>query len=340
MTEALYQPVMVSSDETDLPLPPDLCQEMYRKMVTIRRFEEAVLEVYTQGLMRGLAHPYIGQEATAVGVCSSLRKEDYITSTHRGHGHLIAKGGRVDRMMAEMLGKVDGYNRGKGGTMHIADLSLGILGANGIVGGGMGLAAGAALSARLRKTDLVAVCFFGDGAANQGAFLESANLASVWKLPVIFVCENNQYGEYTAAKAVTAVKEHIAERAAGFNMPAMVVDGNDVVAVYQTTQKMVERARAGEGPGMIECKTYRYRGHHVGDGNPEKTYRTQEETDAWMKKDPIPRFGRRMIKAGMATEDALKQIDEEIYKAVWDAVEFAKQSPFPSLEEVTQHVYV
>ncbi|MBM3263859.1 MAG: thiamine pyrophosphate-dependent dehydrogenase E1 component subunit alpha [candidate division Zixibacteria bacterium] len=332
--------IQISSDENSLSLSPELCREMYRRMVTIRRFEEAVLEVYTQGLMRGLAHLYIGQEASAVGVCSALKDEDYITSTHRGHGHLIAKGGKVDRMMAEMMGKVDGYNRGKGGTMHIADMSLGILGANGIVGGGMGLATGAGLSARMRGTDLVAVCFFGDGAINQGAFLEAANLASVWKLPVLFVCENNQYGEYTSHRAVTAIREHLAERAAGFDMPAAVVDGNDVVAVYETTQKMVERARTGEGPSLIENKTYRYRGHHVGDGNPEKTYRTQEETDRWLAKDPLPRFSRRMVKAGIATEAELADLDAVIKQHVLEAVEFAKQSPYPSIEEVTQHVYV
>ncbi|MBI4553158.1 MAG: thiamine pyrophosphate-dependent dehydrogenase E1 component subunit alpha [Candidatus Latescibacteria bacterium] len=339
-TVTVKKPVQVASKATRLTIPDDLCLEMHRRMVTIRRFEEAVWEVYTQGLMRGLAHLYIGEEATAVGVCAALRTDDYITSTHRGHGHLIAKGGRVDRMMAEMLGKVDGYNRGKGGTMHIADLSLGILGANGIVGGGMGLATGAALSAKMRGTDQVAVCFFGDGAANQGVFLEAANLAAVWKLPVLFVCENNQYGEYTAAKHVTAIHEHIAERAAAFDIPGLVVDGNDVVAVYEATKEMVDRARAGEGPSLIECKTYRYRGHHVGDGNPEKTYRTQEETDAWKAKDPIARFQRRLIEAGLATEADLAAWDGEIQQQIQEAVEFAKQSPYPPASEVTDHVYV
>ena len=332
--------IQISSDENTLSLPPELCHKMYEKMVTIRRYEEAVLEVYTQGLMRGLAHLYIGQEASAVGICSALNDDDYLTSTHRGHGHLIAKGGKVDRMMAEMMGKVDGYNRGKGGTMHIADMSLGILGANGIVAGGMGMATGAGLSAKMRGTQQVAVCFFGDGAMNQGAFLESANIASIWDLPVIFVCENNHYGEYTSAKAITAVKEHLAERAAGFDMPAMVVDGNDTVAVYETARKMVDRARSGEGPSFIENKTYRYHGHHVGDGDPEKTYRTQEETDMWKAKDPIPRFSRRMLKAGMASEEELKKIDEQIKQQVQDAVEFAKQSPYPAADEVTDHVYV
>jgi len=332
--------IQISSDENTLSLPRELCHKMYEKMVTIRRYEEAVLEVYTQGLMRGLAHLYIGQEASAVGICSALNDDDYLTSTHRGHGHLIAKGGKVDRMMAEMMGKVDGYNRGKGGTMHIADMSLGILGANGIVAGGMGMATGAGLSAKMRETQQVAVCFFGDGAMNQGAFLESANIASIWDLPVLFVCENNHYGEYTSAKAITAVKEHIAERAAGFDMPAMVVDGNDTVAVYETAKKMVNRARSGEGPCFIENKTYRYYGHHVGDGDPEKTYRTQEETDRWKAKDPISRFSRRMLKAGMASEEELKKIDEQIKQQVQDAVEYAKQSPYPAAGEVTDHVYV
>ena len=338
MTESL-EIITTSSDDGTLPLNESLSREIYQKMLTIRRFEEAVLEIYTQGLMRGLAHLYIGQEASAVGICSALNDDDYLTSTHRGHGHLIAKGGKVDRMMAEMMGKVDGYNRGKGGTMHIADMSLGILGANGIVGGGMGMATGAALSGKMRNSGQVAVCFFGDGAINQGAFLESANLASVWSLPVLFVCENNHYGEYTAASDVTAVREHVAERAAGFDMPAVVVDGNDAVAVHQTAMEMVKRARAGEGPCLIENKTYRYRGHHVGDGDPEKTYRTQEETDTWLARDPIPRFARRMMKAGMVDETELETIDATITGLVEDAVEFAKESPYPVADEVTDHVY-
>jgi len=338
MTESL-ELITTSSDDGTLPLNESLSREIYQKMLTIRRFEEAVLEIYTQGLMRGLAHLYIGQEASAVGICSALNDDDYLTSTHRGHGHLIAKGGKVDRMMAEMMGKVDGYNRGKGGTMHIADMSLGILGANGIVGGGMGMATGAALSGKMRNSGQVAVCFFGDGAINQGAFLESANLASIWSLPVLFVCENNHYGEYTAASDVTAVREHVAERAAGFDMPAVVVDGNDAVAVHQTAMEMVKRARAGEGPCLIENKTYRYRGHHVGDGDPEKTYRTQEETDTWLARDPIPRFARRMMKAGMVDETELDTIDATITGLVEDAVEFAKKSPYPVADEVTDHVY-
>lgn len=336
-TGTVREPILVASNATRLTIPTALCMEMYRKMVTIRRFEEAVWEVYTQGLMRGLAHLYIGEEATAVGVCSTLRTDDYITSTHRGHGHLIAKGGRVDRMMAEMLGKVEGYNRGKGGTMHIADLSLGILGANGIVGGGMGMATGAALSAKMRGTDQVAVCFFGDGAANQGALLESANLAAIWHLPVIFVCENNQYGEYTAAKQVTAIREHIAERAAAFDIPGLVVDGNDVVAVHETTQEMVDRARAGDGPSLIECKTYRYRGHHVGD---QLKYRAAEEIEEWKTKDPIPRFQHRLVEEGLATEAELTAMDHEIQQQVLEAVEFAKQAAYPPASEVTEHVYV
>ena len=338
MTESL-EIITTSSDDGTLPLNESLSRQIYEKMLTIRRFEEAVLEIYTQGLMRGLAHLYIGQEASAVGICSALNDDDYLTSTHRGHGHLIAKGGKVDRMMAEMMGKVDGYNRGKGGTMHIADMSLGILGANGIVGGGMGMATGAALSGKMRNSGQVAVCFFGDGAINQGAFLESANLASIWSLPVLFVCENNHYGEYTAASDVTAVREHVAERAAGFDMPAVVVDGNDAVAVHQTAVEMVKRARAGEGPCLIENKTYRYRGHHVGDGDPEKTYRTQEETDTWLARDPIPRFARRMMKAGMVDETELEAIDATITGLVEDAVEFAKESPYPVADEVTDHVY-
>ena len=251
---------------------------IYRNMLRIRRFEEQIFEVYTGGLMHGLAHLYIGEEAVAVGVCSALRDDDYITSTHRGHGHCVAKGGNLDQMMAEVLGRVTGYCRGKGGSMHIADMSLGILGANGIVGGGFGIATGAALSAKLRKTDQVAVCFFGDGASNQGVFFEVMNTASIWDLPVVYVCENNQYGEYTATDSVTA-GDTIADRAKPFGIPSSTIDGNDVVIVHKTAAAAVARAREGKGPTLIECMTYRHRGHHVGD--PGDGYRSEEERQAW-----------------------------------------------------------
>ena len=310
--------------------------EMYRGMLRIRRFEEQIWTVYTGGLMYGLAHLYIGEEAVAVGVCSALRTDDYITSTHRGHGHCIAKGGKMDRMMAEVLGKVTGYCRGKGGSMHITDMSLGILGANGIVGGGFGIATGAALSAKLRGTDQVAACFFGDGAANQGVFFEVMNCAAIWTLPVIYVCENNHYGEYTATEKVTAGK-CIADRAQPFGIPAKVVDGSDVIAVHEATAEAVERARSGQGPSLIECETYRYRGHHVGD--PGVAYRRKEEIEQWMKKDPIERLKQKIIAEQQASEAELTAIDEEIQKKVEDAVEAAKAAPNPEVKEVSDHVY-
>ena len=309
---------------------------MYRNMLRIRRFEEQIWEVYTGGLMDGLAHLYIGEEAVAVGVCSALGQDDYITSTHRGHGHCVAKGGRLDRMMAEVMGRVTGYCRGKGGSMHITDLSLGILGANGIVGGGFGIATGAAMSAKMRKSGQVAACFFGDGAANQGIWFEVMNLAAIWDLPVIYVCENNQYGEHTAADRVTA-GESIADRAKPFGIPGTIVDGMDVLAVHAAAQEAVDRARSGRGPSMIECDTYRYRGHHVGD--PGLAYRSKEEIDSWIARDPIARLRRSMLDAGEPTESALETIDQEVQQEVADALESAKSAPWPDVDEVADHVY-
>lgn len=312
-----------------------LLVDMYRKMVLIRRFEEQIWEVYTSGLMPGLAHLYIGEEAVAVGVCSAIRENDYITSTHRGHGHCIAKGGQVGRMMAEVLGKATGYCKGKGGSMHIADMSLGILGANGIVAGGMGIATGAALSAKMRKSDQVAICFFGDGAANQGILLETGNLAVVWRLPVIYVCENNQYGEYTSMGSVTSVKD-IAQRADGMGIPGMIVDGNDILEIYKAASEAVNRARLGEGPTLIECKTYRQRGHHVGD---KEKYRTEEEIQEWLRRDPIAKLRNKMIRDKIAKKSELDKIDEEVTKEVLEAVEYAKNSPFPQVNEVMEDLY-
>ena len=247
------------------PFPPsDLIWSMYRKMCEIRLFEEHVWDVYTRGLMPGRAHLYIGEEAVAVGVCSALRDKDYISSTHRGHGHCLAKGGELNRMMAEIMGKEAGYCRGKGGSMHIADMSVGILGANGIVGGGFGIATGAALSSKLRGTDQVSVCFFGDGAANQGIMLETMNMAAAWNLPAIYVCENNQYGEHTPFEDITGV-EAIVKRADGIGLEGVSVDGQDVFEVYNTTKNAIMRAQSGQGPTLIEANTYRYHGHHVGD---------------------------------------------------------------------------
>ena len=317
-------------------LDRQLLLDMYRGMLRIRRFEEQIWTVYTGGLMYGLAHLYIGEEAVAVGACSALRVDDYITSTHRGHGHCVAKGGRLDRMMAEVMGKVTGHCRGKGGSMHIADMSIGILGANGIVGGSFGIATGAALSSKMRKTDRVTVCFFGDGAANQGIFSEVMNLAAIWSLPVIYVCENNHYGEYTPVEKVTAGKR-IADRAMPFGIPAKVVDGTDVVAVYEATAEAVQRARSGGGPSLIECDTYRYHGHHVGD--PGVGYRPKEEIDAWMAKDPIERLKQKLLEEGQTTEAELEAIDEAVQQEVLDAVESARSAPYPDVEEVSEHVY-
>ncbi len=310
-------------------------KQILRSMLRIRRFEEQIWEIYTSGLMHGLAHLYIGEEAVAVGVCTALRDDDFITSTHRGHGHCVAKGGKLDEMMAEVMGRVTGICRGKGGSMHIADMSVGILGANGIVGGGFGIATGAALSAKLRKTDQVAVCFFGDGASNQGIFFEVMNHAAIWDLPVIYICENNQYGEYTATDSVTA-GETIANRAKPFGIPSSVIDGNDVEVVYEAAKEAVERARSGGGPSMIECTTYRHLGHHVGD--PGDGYRSEEERQEWQDKDPITQYRSILAKAGSAETD-LDRIDQEVKDEVADAVESAQGAPWPDVEEADQHVF-
>jgi len=316
--------------------PADRLWFMYRKMVEIRKFEEHVWDVYTRGLMPGLAHLYIGEEAVAVGACTALRDDDFITSTHRGHGHCLAKGGQLDRMMAEIMGKEAGYCRGKGGSMHIADMSVGILGANGIVGGGFGIATGAALSAKLRQSDQVCVCFFGDGAANQGIMLETINMAVIWNLPAIYVCENNQYGEHTPFSAVTGVKR-IADRAAGLGLEGVEVDGSDVLAMYEATTKAVARARQGKGPTLIEALTYRFRGHHVGDGG---AYRTKEELQWWMDhKDPITLLGKHMLKAKAATQAKLDALQEEVEQQVLAAIEFAKNSPLPPPEQAYEDLY-
>ena len=305
-------------------------------MAEIRWFEEHVWDVYTRGLMPGLAHLYIGEEAVAVGACAALRNDDYITSTHRGHGHCLAKGARLDRMMAEIMGKESGYCRGKGGSMHIADMSGGNLGANAIVGGSFGIATGAAWSAKMRGTDQVAVCFFGDGAANQGLLMEVANMAAIWNLPVIYLCENNQYGEHTPATAVTGV-ERLVDRAAGFCIEGVQADGSDVLEMRDVVAKAVAKARGGDGPTFIEALTYRYRGHHVGDSAP---YRTKEELNWWMEnKDPIAMLGARMITAKVATQAKLDELQEQVEQEVVDAVEFGRNAPLPSPEQAFEDIY-
>lgn len=310
---------------------------LYRRMVLIRRFEEALKDLYARGEMPGLAHVCIGQEAVAAAVGAVLRADDYITSTHRGHGHVIAKGGDIRRMMAEVMGKRAGYCQGKGGEMHIADLDLGILGANGIVGGGISLAAGAALAAKVRGSDQVAVSFFGDGGANQGVLLEAMNMAAVWKLPVIFLCENNQVMEFTDSRRVTANMD-IADRARPFKMPGVIVDGMDVLAVVDAVQTAVARARAGEGPSLVEAKTYRYEGHHQGDVR-QAIYKVEAEAAQWKARDPLHLYRAVLLERGVAAEAQLADIEREIQTAVAEAVVFGKQSPPPAPEELMDHVY-
>ncbi|AMA72066.1 thiamine pyrophosphate-dependent dehydrogenase E1 component subunit alpha [Aneurinibacillus thermoaerophilus] len=310
---------------------------MYRKMVEIRKFEDKVHELFAKGKLPGFVHLYAGEEAVAVGICAHLNEKDSITSTHRGHGHCIAKECDLNGMMAEIYGKATGLCKGKGGSMHIADLEKGMLGANGIVGGGFPLACGSALTAKLKKNDAVSVSFFGDGANNQGTFHEGLNLAAIWKLPVIFVAENNGYAEATPFSYASSCTD-IAQRAAAYNIPGVVVDGKDVVAVYKVAQEAVERARRGEGPTLIECKTYRNYGHFEGD---QQTYKTSEESQYHRnEKDPINLFRAYLVESKLLTEEELSNIDSDVEKAVSDAVKFAEESPLPSAEELLTDVYV
>lgn len=308
---------------------------MYSIMQKIRAFETKVQELFAEGKIPGFVHLYLGEEAVATGACATLRKTDSITSTHRGHGHCLAKGGDLKLMMAEIFGRKTGYCKGKGGSMHIADFDLGILGANGIVGAGGPLACGSAFACKYRKTDAVTVCFFGDGASNQGTTHESLNLASAWKLPLIFVNENNGYGISCPQCKSMAVTD-IADRAAAYNIPGVVVDGNDVLAVYEALSEAVKRARKGDGPSLIECKTYRWRGHFEGDAC---TYRCDEEVNEWMDKDPILRLASTLVETGVATQAELDAIAEPILREVEAAVAFAEQSPFPDVSELTEDVY-
>jgi pyruvate dehydrogenase E1 component alpha subunit len=313
---------------------PELLDTL-RKMHLIRRFEEAAEDSYIKGKSYGTMHLSIGQEATAVGVCAALSARDYITSTHRGHGHCIAKGADVAKMFAEFLGRETGYCRGRGGSMHIADPALGNLGANGIVGGGLPIAVGAAFSAKRLETGAVAVAFFGDGANNEGAFHESLNLAAVWKLPVIFVCENNLYGMSISTARSTAVKD-VATRAAAYDIPGVVVDGNDFSAVAEATFTATGRARAGEGPTLVECKTYRTRGHSRSDRN---RYRIREEIEAWRARDPIAAFEAELAALGIANRAELDALAADAAREVEAGVAFAEASPAPSPENLLESVY-
>jgi pyruvate dehydrogenase E1 component alpha subunit len=312
---------------------------MYRNMLRIRRFEERLAEESARGNIPGLLHLYVGEEAVAVGACSALRKDDYITSTHRGHGHCIAKGGDLRKMMAELFAKETGYCKGRGGSMHIAAPDIGIVGCSAIAGAGIPIAAGVGLSSKLRKTDQVCVSFFGDGASNTGAFHEGMNLAALWQLPVVYVLENNLYAISTPALKSSKLK-NISDRAAAYGMPAAVADGMDVLSVYEAVSQAVERARRGEGPTLVECKTYRFRGHHEGDPKRGETYRTKQEMDEWEKRDCILRLGEKLIKERKSTQAELDDINQEVMKEIDDAVAFAKESPSPKPEDVMTYLFV
>jgi len=321
---------------TDPHPPVDRLLKMYRDMVTIRAFEERAGEMYASGAMPGLVHLYSGQEAVAVGVCAALNTDDYIASHHRGHGHCIAKGARVDLMFAELLGRLPGYCRGKGGSMHIADPLTGNLGTTGIVGGGIPIATGAALSAKLRGTKQVGVCFFGDGALNQGILFESMNLASIWKLPVIFVCENNLYGEFTASDTVTAGRQYTT-RGQVFSIPSKEVDGMDVLAVHHAAAAAVQKARSGKGPTFLVCNTYRFKGHHAGDQ--KQSYKREQETEEWTKRDPIPRLSKWLISNKLVDQAILSKIEEEVEVLVRKGLDFAQNAPEPGPDELMKHIY-
>ena len=298
---------------------------MYHRMVLIRRFEERVNELYMKGLIPSTLHLYIGQEAVAVGVCANLNDSDYILSTHRPHGHAIAKGVSVKSIMAELYGKADGCCKGKGGSMHVGDINVGMFPAIAIVGGNVPIAAGAALAQKLQKNDGVTVCFFGDGAANEGAWHEALNAAAIYDLPVVFVCENNLYAASTPFSMSFRV-DNVADRAAGYGMPGVVVDGNDVIAVAEACAEAVKRARNGEGPTLLECKTYRQCGHSRSD---PRGYRSKEEEQEWIKKDPIPRYEQWLLKGNHISDSELAKIREEVEKEIDEAIVFAENSPLP-----------
>jgi pyruvate dehydrogenase E1 component alpha subunit len=317
-------------------LPPDMQRNMLRQMLTIRRFEERASADYIAGRIYGVVHCYIGEEAVAVGVCSALNRTDQIISTHRGHGHCIAKGADLNRMMAELYGRQAGYCKGKGGSMHIADFGIGMLGANGIVAGGISIVTGAGLAAQMEGRGGVAVAFFGDGASNAGPFHECLNIAATHKLPVVYVCENNLWAAHTAAAATHAQNE-VAGRAAGYGIPGVVVDGNDVFAVHQAANIAVARARRGDGPTLIECKTYRWRGHTERPGMADP--RDKAEIETWQRKDPIALLERQLRGQGELDDSHLLAMQAEITAALDAAVAFAEASPFPLPEQATEDVF-
>ncbi len=311
--------------------------DLHQRMVRIRHFEETAGKMMEDGKIPGALHLYVGEEAVASGVMAHLSNQDQITSTHRGHGHLIAKGGEFDRMFAELYGRATGYCKGKGGSMHISNMDLGMLGANGIVGGGPPIAMGAAFSNKFRKTDNVACCFFGDGASNEGSFHEAANMAALYKLPAIFVCENNGYGEYTPQANHQAIVD-VADRAPGYGMPGVVVDGMDVIAVYEAAGEAIARARAGEGPTLLECKTYRYY-DHVGVRGMGLSYRTDEEVEEWQKKDPIDQFEARLAEQEVLSVEAAEAVHVDVKEQIEAAIKFAEDSPYPDPEAILEDVY-
>lgn len=327
----------IEKDKIQEKIDIELYLQMYQQMAKIRAFDLKVNELYTSAKMPGLAHLYIGQEGVAVGVCEALTREDYITSTHRGHGHCLAKGAEIDRMFAELLGKAAGYCRGKGGSMHIADPDSGNLGANAIVGGSAGIATGAAFSAKRLGNNRVAVCFFGEGALGQGLLYEEMNLAQLWKLPVLYVCENNQYNEYTHYTETTSGE--LTGRPRAFGIHTEVVDGQNVRAVNEVALRLVERARRGEGPAFLICETYRYHGHHVGDID-RSYYRTKEEEQEWeTNRDPIKNLADWLIKEKLCDQKTLDQIQKNVEEEVEVGVEFALNAPYPDESEVKLHVY-
>jgi acetoin:2,6-dichlorophenolindophenol oxidoreductase subunit alpha len=317
-------------------LSPDEQRAMLRQMLTIRLFEERASADYHAGKIYGVVHCYIGEEAVAVGVCAALEGGDQIISTHRGHGHCIAKGADLERMMAELYGRQTGYCKGKGGSMHIADFGIGMLGANGIVAGGISIVTGAGLAAQMDGKGRVAVSFFGDGASNAGPFHECLNIAAAWKLPMLYICENNMYAAQTAAAQTHAMPD-VAGRAAGYGIPGVIVDGNDIFAVYQAAARAIARARAGEGPTLIECKTFRWRAHTERIGQPD--FRTEAEIDAWKKKDPIARLRGQLQAQGAMTDADWQAMHKEVLATIGSAVAFAEASPFPTPEQALEDMY-
>jgi TPP-dependent pyruvate/acetoin dehydrogenase alpha subunit len=321
--------------ELALPLENERLEDLYRTMLRIRVFEERVLKEFGRGNIPCHAHLYIGQEAIATGACAALRPDDYIISNHRGHGHLIAKGGQTDRMMAELFGKKTGYSKGKGGSMHCASVKLGILGANGIVGAGITIAGGAALTAKIKKTGQVCLCFFGDGASNRGTFHEGINFASILKLPVVYILENNGYAISVPIKYAANIT-NLSDRAAAYGIPGLTIDGNDPLAVYEAVKEAVARARRGEGPSLIECNTYRWAGHYTSD---PQSYVSKETVAEWKSKDPLPRFKGYLLENAVLGESEINAIHREIESEIESAVKYAEASPYPSPEETLEDVY-